>query len=174
MEMYMPKKEVAVEPTKIDSTTPEVTPVVVTPKKRKPRKRGIYYIDRAELLQDVIDSKAAGKGMNDRLAAKLTLLTTKYARSSNFSGYTYNDDMQGYAKMMLVKSWGSFNPEKSDNPFAFYTQCIKNSFKQFLNMEKRHRNLRDALLVDKGMNPSYAYENEYRERMSAQSESDLL
>lgn len=83
------------------------------------------------------------------------------------TGNTYNDDMQGYAMMMLVKSWASFKPEKSDNPFAFYTQCIKNSFKQFLNQEKRHRTIRDALLVDSGMNPSYAYETEYKEKAAA-------
>ena len=194
----MPTKEAAVKPTKKKvvrkiktpakegSVPPEVVKAAVKkvtekrkaapkkkapPKPRKPRKRGIYYIDRKELLQDVIDSKVEGK-MNDKLATKLVLLTTKYARAANFARYTYNDDMQGYAMMMLVKSWAAFNPDKSDNPFAFYTQCIKNSFKQFLNQEKRHRTVRDGLLVDKGMNPSYTYEAEYKEKAAAGKTSD--
>ncbi len=135
-------------------------------KKRKPRKRGAYYIDKKDLLQDVIDSKLTGV-MNDQLAAKLLLLTKKYARAYNFARYTYNDDMQGHALMQLSRSWAAFNPEKSDNPFSFYTQCIQNSFKQFLNKEKRHRNIRDELLVDSGMNPSYTYETEFKEKEAA-------
>ena len=134
-----------------------------TPKVRKPRKRGAYYIDRKELLAEVVASKKIDR-MSDRLAALLTLLTEKYAKKANFARYTYNDDMQGYARMMLVRQWRGFDPEKSDNPFAYYTQCIKNSFKQFLNAEKKQRTVRDELLVDQGLNPSYTYSIEYEER----------
>lgn len=176
--MFMPKKEVVKKATKKKVAKKKAAKkkvvakvVKVTKKapvkKRKPRKRGMYYIDRKALLQDVIDSKAKGE-MNDALAAKLVLLTTKYARHPSFARYTYNEDMQGYARMMLVKSWSSFKPEKSDNPFSFYTQCIKNSFKQFLNMEKRHRDIRDELLVDNGLNPSYTYECNYQDRNTTQ------
>lgn len=73
------------------------------------------------------------------------------------TGNTYNEDMQGYAMMMLVRTWNSFNPEKSNNPFAFFTQCIKHSFIQYLNQEKRQRNIRDLLLVDQGMTPSFNF-----------------
>ena len=65
--------------------------------------------------------------------------------------------MQSYAMMMLVRTWNSFNPEKSNNPFAFFTQCIKNSFIQYLNQERRQRNIRDEMLIDQGMNPSFNY-----------------
>jgi hypothetical protein len=75
------------------------------------------------------------------------------------TGNTYNEDMQAYAMLMLVRTWNSFNPEKSDNPFAFFTQCIKHSFIQFLNQEKKHRTIRDLLLVDQGMNPSFNFED---------------
>lgn len=137
---------------------------MTTTKTRKTkRSRSQYYIDRKELFSEVVKSKQTDQ-MTDRLAAMLNLLTKKYAMSPQFVGYTYNDDMQGYAIMMLVKTWRSFNPEKSDNPFAFYTQCIKNSFRQYLNKEKRHRNIRDALLVNQGFSPSHTYQNEYHEK----------
>lgn len=73
------------------------------------------------------------------------------------TGNSYNEDMQAYALMMLVRTWNSFNPEKSNNPFAFFTQCIKNSFIQYLNQEKRQRDVRDVMLIDQGMNPSYGF-----------------
>jgi DNA-directed RNA polymerase specialized sigma24 family protein len=76
------------------------------------------------------------------------------------TGNTYNDDMQAYAMMMLVRTWKSFDLNKSNNPFAFFTQCIKNSFKQYLNLEKRQRTIRDLLLVDQGLNPSYGFQDE--------------
>ena len=81
--------------------------------------------------------------MSNDLAKMLQLLTSRYAKKGNFANYTYNDDMQSYAMLMLVKTWNSFDPAKSSNPFAFFTQCIKNSFIQYLNYEKRQRDIRD-------------------------------
>ena len=66
--------------------------------------------------------------------------------------------MQAYAMVSLVRTWDRFKPERSDNAFAFYTQCIKNSFKQYLKDEKKHRIARDELLLDRGMTPSYTYQ----------------
>jgi len=92
------------------------------------------------------------------------------------TGNTYNDDMQAYAMLMLVRTWNSFDPKKSQNPFAFFTQCIKNSFIQYLNQEKRHRNIRDELLLDQGLNASFGFggdgedgdgEGRHQEQMSA-------
>jgi len=119
-------------------------------------KRVKKYLNNKDLLKQVVLSKEQGT-MNDELAKMLMMLTSKYAKRSNFIGYSFNEDMQGYALMQLVKTWSSFNCEKYDNPFAYYTQSIKNSFKQFLNKEKIQRIVRDELLVDTGLNPSYTY-----------------
>jgi RNA polymerase sigma factor (sigma-70 family) len=117
------------------------------------------YLNNRELLAAVKKSKELGR-MSDTLARMLQLLCSKYAKKGNFINYSYNEDMQSYAMMMLVRTWNSFDPEKSNNPFAFFTQCIKNSFIQYLNQEKRQRVIRDELLVDQGMNPSYGYGDE--------------
>jgi len=134
------------------------------PKKKTPRKR--KYLNNRDLLEQVILSKEQGK-MSDKLAHMLITLCARYARRGNFASYTYNDDMQGYAMMMICRTWASFKPERSNNPFAYYTQSIKNSFIQFLNQEKRQRNIRDAKLVEQGMSPSYAYQNEQAEKDKA-------
>lgn len=117
------------------------------------------YLSNKELLAEVKLSKEKGR-MSDMLARMLQLLCSKYAKKGNFVNYSYNEDMQAYAMMMLVRTWNSFDPEKSNNPFAFFTQCIKHSFIQYLNQEKRQRDVRDALLVDIGLNPSYGYEGD--------------
>lgn len=114
------------------------------------------YMSNKELLAAVVEAKSKGV-MTDKLARMLQLLCSKYAKKGSFVNYSYNDDMQSYAMMMLVRTWNSFNPEKSNNPFAFFTQCIKNSFIQYLNQERRQRNIRDELLIDQGMNPSFNY-----------------
>lgn len=125
----------------------------------KPKKK-TSYIRNKDLLAEVIKCREEGK-MSDELAKMLTLLTARYGRSSQFGGYTFNEDMQAYAMMMLCKTWVGFNPEKGSNAFAYYTQCIKSSFKQFLNREKRQRVVRDELLVSRGLNPSFTYTSEH-------------
>jgi hypothetical protein len=115
------------------------------------------YLNNKDLLAEVKLAKEKGF-MTDRLAKMLMLLCMKYAKKGNFANYSYNDDMQAFAMLMLVKTWNAFDPEKSDNPFAFFTQCIHHSFIQFLNQEKRQRNIKDELLLDQGLTPSFGYE----------------
>lgn len=140
---------------------PKAAPLPVTKKPTSTKTTG-NYLSKAELMFSVMESKKLGR-MSDSLAFKLQLLTAKYAKSAQWGRYTYNEDMQAYAMMMLVRTWNSFNPEKSDNPFAFFTQCIKNSFIQYLNQEKRQRNIRDELLVDQGLTPSLTFQMEHED-----------
>lgn len=116
------------------------------------------YLNNRELLNELKIANAAGR-MTDKLAAMLKLICARYARKGNFVNYSYNDDMQSYAMLMLVKTWKSFNADKGSNPFAFFTQCIKNSFRQYLKYERKHRDIRDAELINQGLSPSYGYES---------------
>lgn len=131
---------------------------IVVPKKRN-------YLNNRDLLEQVKLSKSQ-KRMTNELAKMLKLLCQRYGSKGNYAGYTYNDDMQAYALMMLCKTWDSFDPEKSNNPFAFYTQCIKHSFSQYLNAEKKQRDVRDAILVENGLNPSFTYQMEHNSESS--------
>ncbi len=129
------------------------------------------YLNNKELLIAVRESKEQGK-MSNKLANMLQLLCSKYATKGSFVNYSYNEDMQAYAMMMLVRTWNSFDPSKSNNPFAFFTQCIKNSFIQYLNQEKRHRTVRDLLLVDIGLNPSFGFEENVSDQHIVEDEQD--
>ena len=140
------------------------------------KKRKTNYLNNADLLAETIKSKELDK-MTDKLAKMLVTLVARYGRKHNFASYTYNDDMQGYASMMLVRTFRSFKPEKSTNAFAFFTQCVKNSFIQFLNQERRQRDIRDEVLVSKGLTPSFtftaAYEEQQKNRTFAPDEQDF-
>ena len=83
--------------------------------------------------------------------------------------------MRGQALMQLSQVGLQFNEARSDNPFAYYTQTITNSFTRILNLEKRNQTIRDDILIDSGHLPSYsrqmAHEEEIKKlRESAQQE----
>lgn len=124
-----------------------------------------YYLSNSKLLPEVIRAKGIGK-VTDELAAMLMMLTKKYAQRPCFSGYTYKEDMISEAMANLCQNALKFKPEKSENPFAYYTSCINSSFLQFLNVEKKHRRIRDQLLVDMGENPSYSFTEEMKNHKS--------
>ena len=130
------------------------------------KKQVMCLLNNHDMLIEVAKSKKIDD-ITPTLAKMFILIVSRYAKKYNYANYTYNDDMQSYALMMLVKTWRSFNPKKSQNPFAFFTQCVKNSFSQYLNQEKKQRNIRDEMLVDQGLTPSYTYQSEYEDRANA-------
>ena len=140
-------------------------------KKVVKRRKTTNYLNNRDMLAEVIESKRLDEP-TPKLANMFMLLVARYGKKYSYANYTYNDDMQAYALMMLVKTWRSFRPEKSSNPFAFFTQCIKNSFIQYLNQEKKQRNIRDEILVDKGLTPSYTYQLEHEQKSRDRTLSD--
>lgn len=155
----------AIDPDVVEFEKEAQAEVAAQPVKKK------NYLNNKDLLAQVMASKAQGS-MTNLLAHMLQTLCRRYAKKGNFANYTYNDDMQGYAMMMVVKTWNSFDPKKSSNPFAFFTQCIKNSFIQFLNLEKRQRNIKDDMLIRSGLNPSYSYQIDHERAQRMHSEND--
>jgi hypothetical protein len=93
--------------------------------------------------------------MTKKLALMFMKLCERYATRSNWRGYTYNDEMRSQALLQLSQIGLQFDESKSQNPFAYYTAAITNSFTRVLNIEKRNQNLRDDILEMNGMTPSY-------------------
>lgn len=92
---------------------------------------------------------------NERLGFMYIKLCERYAQRSNWRGYTYVDEMRGNAILQLTQIGLQFNESKSNNPFAYYTAAITNSFTGVINKEKRSQNIRDDLLEREGLDPSF-------------------
>jgi hypothetical protein len=95
----------------------------------------------------------------DKLAMMWLKLVDRYATRGNVRGYTYNDEMKGQAILQLAQIGLQFDESKSDNPFAYYTAAVTNSFVRVINIEKRNQNIRDDILEMNDLNPSYTRQN---------------
>ena len=94
--------------------------------------------------------------ITNTLARMMIKLCERYATRGNVRGYTYNDEMKGQAILQLTQIGLQFDESKSDNPFAYFTAAVTNSFVRVINVEKRNQNIRDDILEMNGMNPSYS------------------
>jgi hypothetical protein len=107
--------------------------------------------------------------MTRTLANMFMKLCERYATRSNWRGYTYNEEMRGQALLQLSQIGLQFDESKSQNPFAYYTAAITNSFTRILNIEKKNQNIRDDILEMNGLNPSWTRQNSGKHSMMAMS-----
>jgi hypothetical protein len=107
--------------------------------------------------------------MTRKLATMFMKLCERYATRSNWRGYTYNEEMRGQALLQLSQIGLQFDESKSQNPFAYYTAAITNSFTRILNIEKKNQNIRDDILEMNGLNPSWTRQNSGSKSMAAMS-----
>ena len=126
-----------------------------------------HYVTNSELLEAIAADKVTGV-LSTRLAKYLYMIAERYSYSPSFSGYSFREDMVSFAVVNLCANWWKFDPEKSQNPFSYFTTSAFRSFLQYLSEERRARDIRDQLLVDAGANPSFAYQ----ERSKTASSSD--
>jgi len=99
--------------------------------------------------------------MTGKLAHMFIKLCERYATRSNWRGYTYNDEMRSQALLQLSQIGLQFDEAKSQNPFAYYTAAITNSFTRVLNIEKRNQNIRDDILEMNNYSPSYTRQGDW-------------
>jgi len=118
-------------------------------------------------------SKTHGKA-TDNLAMMWMKLCDRYATRGNVRGYTYNDEMRGQAILQLAQIGLQFDESKSQNPFAYYTAAVTNSFVRVINIEKRNQNIRDDILEMNDLNPSYTrlHEGEWEAAVKRNEEAD--
>ena len=116
-------------------------------------------------------SKDHGR-ITENLGRMFIKLSERYAQRSNWRGYTYIDEMRGQAILQLSQIGLQFDESKSENPFAYYTAAVTNSFTRILNIEKKNQNIRDDMLEENGLAPSMTRQNshEYAEEIARQAE----
>src|SRR6056300_1143147 len=115
-----------------------------------------------------------GRATN-KLASMWLMLVDRYARRGNVRGYTYNDEMKGQAILQLSQIGLQFDESKSNNPFAYYTAAVTNSFVRVINIEKRNQNIRDDILEMNDLSPSYTrqHQGEWEASVRRNEEADM-
>ena len=108
--------------------------------------------------------------ITNRLGAMFLKLCERYSFRANWRGYSYVDEMRGQALIQLTQIALQFDEGKSQNPFAYYTAAVTNSFTRVLNIEKRQRDIRDDLLQDSGQMPSWTRQMESSQAHHAEIE----
>ena len=116
-------------------------------------------------------SKDHGR-ITENLGRMFIKLSERYAQRANWRGYTYIEEMKGQAILQLSQIGLQFDESKSENPFAYYTAAVTNSFTRILNLEKKSQNIRDDLLENAGLTPSTTRQHslEYAEEIARQAE----
>jgi len=134
--------------------------VTEEPKPKIKKKKN--YLNNKDMLAELRKCHEQDK-MTDEFAKMIMLLAARYGSRYEYSDYSpHIEDMKSVAVTNVVRAWRSFDLEKYDNPFAYFTQAIKHTFWQYVSQEKKHRLNRDAILISMGELPSDAYMEDYR------------
>lgn len=67
----------------------------------------------------------------------ILLICNRLSFKPNFINYTYKDDMIADGIENCIMAVDNFNPDKSDNPFAYFTQIAFNAFLRRIAKEKK-------------------------------------
>jgi len=108
-----------------------------------------HYVDNKKFLAALIDYKTsidAAKEKNEQIPQVpryigecFIKIATHLSYKSNFINYTFKDDMVSDGIENCLTAATKFDPAKSSNPFAYYTQIIYFAFIRRIQKEKKHQ-----------------------------------
>ena len=119
-------------------------------KKTKP-----HYVDNKLFLQAMIDwrenwtddKKETPKPPVSNYVGECFLkIATHLSYRPNFINYTYRDEMISDGIENCLQYVKNFNPEKSSNPFAYFTQIIYYAFLRRIQKEKKQTHVRNKII----------------------------
>jgi len=112
------------------------------------KKKTEHYVDNTEFLRiitkhriAVIKAKKAKKTparIPEYVGECLLKIATHLAQKPNFAGYGFKDEMISDAVENCLLYLHNFNPRKSKNPFAYFTQIVYFAFLRRIEREKKH------------------------------------
>ena len=103
--------------------------------------RKYNYLSNKNLIPQIMHYKETGEA-TEEFGSQLLLLAKQISNKPSFIGYTWKEDMISFAVYTCLKRAKGFDPEKSDNPFSYLTSIIINAFKAYLNVQKKHSNIK--------------------------------
>ena len=125
-----------------------------------PRKKSEHYVNNKELLQALIvyREKVAHAKENDLPKPRITnylgecflKIATLLSYKPNFVNYMFRDDMISDGIENCVQYIHNFDPEKSKNPFAYFTQIIHYAFLRRIQKEKKQLDIKTKIIERTG------------------------
>jgi len=135
------------------------------PKKKKPE----HYVNNSDFLQAIIVYKRE-VAQAEQLGLPKPLLTNyigecfykmanHLAYKPNFVNYMFKDDMIGDGIENCVQCVTNFNPEKSTNPFAYFTQVIYYAFLRRIQKEKKQLEIKSKIIERSGYDEVFSVDD---------------
>ena len=141
------------------------------------RKRSEHYVNNKEFLAAIVEYKknvaeAAELGktkprITNYLGSCFLKIATHLSYKPNFVNYMFKDDMVCDGIENCVQYIHNFDPAKSSNPFAYFTQIIHYAFLRRIQKEKKQLEIKTKIIEKSGYSEVFSDDG-----MMAGSESD--
>ena len=136
--------------------------MAISPGKTIGRRKGSYenYVNNKEFLAalikyreevDIAKIRDKPKPVIPRYIGECFLkIANHLSFKPNFVNYMFKEDMLSDGIENCVQYIHNFNPEKSQNPFAYFTQIIHYAFLRRIQREKRQLEIKNKILEKSG------------------------
>jgi len=124
------------------------------------KKRSEHYVNNKELLEALIvhRAKVAHAKENDLPKPRISnylgecflKIATHLSYKPNFVNYMFRDDMISDGIENCVQYIHNFDPNKSSNPFAYFTQIIHYAFLRRIQKEKKQLDIKTKIIERTG------------------------
>ena len=124
------------------------------------RKRSEHYVNNKEFLaaliklredREIAEIRGQEKPRIPRYIGECFLkIATHLSFKPNFVNYMFKEDMISDGIENCVQYIHNFNPEKSQNPFAYFTQIIHYAFLRRIQKEKKQLEIKNKILEKTG------------------------
>ena len=120
-----------------------------------------HYVDNKKFLQAMIEHRekcrvAEEKGkkkpdVSNYIGECFLKIANHLSYRPNFINYTFRDDMISDGIENCLQYMDNFNPDKSTNPFAYFTQIIYYAFIRRIQKEKKQMEVKKKLIQNAGV-----------------------
>jgi hypothetical protein len=127
----------------------------------KKAKEKPHYVDNKKFLEAMIEhrdkiEKAEKRGrkkpeVTNYIGECFLKIANHLSYRPNFINYTFRDDMISDGIENCLQYMNNFNPEKSKNPFAYFTQIIYYAFIRRIQKEKKQMQIKSKLIANAGV-----------------------
>lgn len=136
----------------------------------------VHYVDNKHLYQVIIDHKQNIKQAETEGNPKpeipnyvghcILLIANRLSLKPNFVNYSYREEMISDGIENCISYFDNFDPDKSNNPFAYFTQIIYFAFLRRIQKEKKqlyikHKSLENSMLFNTLIEQHEGDENEF-------------